>query len=115
MQQIEVEIKPRCDDGTLPKDNVFQTLADLSTQIGVSGTQVHLAHSMRSQMEEAGFTEIVERRYKLPLGPWSSDPTYQRLGLFYEMFWRTGCQGWLMGSLTRILRVSTIYSLADND
>lgn len=54
-------------------------------------------------MEKAGFVDIVEVRHKLPLGPWSSDPVYQNLGMYFELYWRTGCQGWLMQSLVKNL------------
>jgi hypothetical protein len=58
---------------------------------------------MKSSMLAAGFTDIVETRYKLPLGPWSGDPKYAQLGKYYEMFWRTGAQGWLMQSFVKDL------------
>jgi len=58
---------------------------------------------MRAELEAAGFVDIVEIRHKLPLGPWSSNALYQQIGAYYEMFWRTGCQGWLMASMTQDL------------
>ena len=105
-----MEIKPRCDDGTLPEGNVFQKWADLAKQLTGIGRGFMITSNMRPQMEEAGFEDISERHYKLPLGPWSSNQRYQQLGFFFEMFWRTGCQGWLMGGLTRHLGVNTVLS-----
>jgi hypothetical protein len=103
LQQIEVEIKPRCDDGTLTTPNVFQKWADLVEDLNEVGHNFSVTGKMKPQLAEAGFVDIVEHRYKLPVGPWSSDPMYQDLGRYYEMFWRTGCQGWLMAALTRDL------------
>lgn len=54
-------------------------------------------------MATAGFVDIVEVRHKLPLGPWSSDARLYELGRYFEMFWRTGCQGWLMQSFIKDL------------
>jgi hypothetical protein len=103
MQQIEFDIRPRCDDGTLPVDNIFQTIFDLAAQLSNTGRQFTITGSMKQWMENAGFVDIVEVHRKLPLGPWSSDPVYQNLGMYFEMYWRTGCQGWLMQSLVNNL------------
>jgi hypothetical protein len=32
-------------------------------------------------MKDAGFVDIVEKRYKLPVGGWSSDPKYREIGI----------------------------------
>ena len=96
IHHMEIEHQPCCDDGTLPTNNILGRWADLVPQLNTK--------NMRSQLAEAGFVDIVERRFKLPLGPWSSNPRYQNLGRFYEMFWRTGLQGWLIGAtMTRDL------------
>jgi hypothetical protein len=106
VQQIEIEIKPQCDDGTLPANNIFQRCADIAKELSGGGPAFIITGNIRPQMEAAGFVDIVERRYKVPLGPWSSNPIYQDLGYYFEMFWRTGCHGWLMGPATRALGVS---------
>jgi hypothetical protein len=103
IQHIEVEPKPRCDDGTLPTPNVLQKCFDLVETLNGVGGNFSVIDQIKPQLAEAGFVDIVEHRYKLPLGPWSSNPMYQDLGRYYEMFWRTGVQGWLMGPLTRNL------------
>lgn len=102
VQQIEFEVKPRCDDGTLPPHNIFQKWAKLTERsLDDIDPNYHIAEQMKPRLVEAGFVDIVERRYRFPLGPWSSDPMYQDLGRYYELFFRTGCQGWLMAVLTR--------------
>lgn len=102
-----MEIRPQCDDGTLPRDNIFEKLADVAKQLsGGTGGIFTVTGNMRPQMEAAGFVDIVERRFKVPLGPWSSNPVYQNLGYFFELFWRSGCHGWMMGPATRALGVS---------
>ena len=103
VQHIEIEIQPRCDDDTLPPDNPFMQWANLADKLRNKGKHFLIANTMKADMEAAGFVDIVEIRHKLPLGPWSSNALYQQIGTYYEMFWRTGCQGWLMASMTKDL------------
>ena len=55
---------------------------------------------MTDMIRAAGFTDVKEAKYKLPLGPWSTDPKYREIGKFFELFYKTGLQGWLMRPLT---------------
>lgn len=103
VQQMEIEIKPQCDDGTLPDNSIYHKWADLAQELTGAGTNFTFTGRMKRQLEEAGFVDVVELRLKLPLGPWSSNPVYQDLGRYFEMYWRTGSQGWLLGACTRNL------------
>lgn len=61
---------------------------------------------MKQRIQEAGFVNVQEATYKLPLGPWSNDAKYKEIGKFYERFYKTGLEGWLMHTLTRKFQVS---------
>jgi len=61
---------------------------------------------MKELIEQAGFVNVQERKLKLPLGSWATDPKLKDIGRFHERFYKTGLQGWLLQICTRTLGVS---------
>ena len=107
IEQLEVVIDPRTDDGTDISDSVVKQVANISVPMGeASGRDFHVSMSMKSMIEQAGFVDVHEQTLKLPLGPWASDQKYKDVGRFYERFYKTGLQGWLLHICTRNLGVS---------
>ena len=54
-------------------------------------------------MIACGLENVVERRYKLPVGGWSSDPKLKELGLYYRLCFEEGIEPWSMYLLTNYL------------
>ena len=107
IEQIEVEINARCDDDTRNPESHLERLANLSKDMSEAhGVDFRIADTMSARMAEAGFTDVKEAKYKLPLGWWSADPRYKEIGKFYERYFKTGLQGWLMHILTKSMGVS---------
>jgi hypothetical protein len=107
IEQMEVEIIPRCDDGTCPPDSIFLELADVARMMHpVTGRDFNVSDEMKTMIEDSGFVDTVEHRFKLPLGTWSSDPRYQEIGALMERYFRTGIQGWMMAAMVRYFHVS---------
>ncbi|ETN46838.1 uncharacterized protein HMPREF1541_01027 [Cyphellophora europaea CBS 101466] len=102
IEQIEVEIKVYCDDDTRKPDGELERLAEM-TQVMSSthGAYFQIAENMSTMMRDAGFTDVREAKYKLPVGWWSADPKYKEIGKFFERFYKTGLQGWLMHIWTK--------------
>lgn len=102
IQQIEIEIVARCDDDTFTEDSYFHELDAIAQRFNTTtGKDFTIANQMKHNIQEAGFVDVVQRRYKLPLGAWSSNRLYREVGKWFEAYWRTGMQGWLMAPLTR--------------
>lgn len=111
IEQTEVEINVYCDDDTAYPDGEIEKLAEKSHEMGAAyGTDFHIAARMAVEMAAAGFVDIKEAKYKMPLGPWSADPRYKEIGKFYERFYKTGLEGWLMHILTRKLGVRQLQA-----
>ncbi len=111
MEQTEVEIKAHCDDNATNPDGHIERLAKYSDEMGAAyGTDFRIADRMKEEMEDAGFVDVREVRFKLPLGPWSADARYKEIGKFYERYYKTGLQGWLMRILTSTLGVRSALS-----
>ena len=106
VEQTEVEIKVHCDDDTANPDGRIENIVKLSHDMtNASGTDFQIAGRMKEEMEAAGFQDVREVRFRLPLGPWSADLRYKEIGKFYERYYKTGLQGWLMRTLTKNLGV----------
>ncbi|KAF5615166.1 methyltransferase [Fusarium tjaetaba] len=46
------------------------------------GKQINVAKYHKQWMIDAGFEDVVERVYRIPIGPWAKDPTLKELGKF---------------------------------
>jgi hypothetical protein len=55
---------------------------------------------------QAGFIDVHEKKYKLPVGEWSSDPKLKELGQWNLLFCLQGLEGWALFLLTDVLKVS---------
>lgn len=62
-------------------------------------------YSMKQWMEEAGFINVVEKRYKFPIGTWPADPKMKELGMWFRAYFEDGMEGYAMALLTRVLAV----------
>lgn len=61
---------------------------------------------MRPFLEDAGFTNIHDRMFKLPLGTWPRDPTQKKLGAYFQLVADTGFEAYAMALFTRELGMS---------
>lgn len=57
----------------------------------------------------AGFVDVVEKRFKWPIGPWSSDPRLKEIGRWNLLNWEEGMEGWVIAPYTRVLGVSEFF------
>ena len=107
IEQLEVEINALSDDDSALPNSKIKELCELTKEMGLrSGRDFHISGRMKQKIEQAGFVDVQERKLKLPLGSWATDPNLKDVGRFYERFYKTGLQGWLMHICTRALGVS---------
>lgn len=66
-----------------------------------SGRSIETAETMRGAIEKAGFVDVHEKTYKLPLGPWAKDPVLKEVGRLNYHHWAAGLEGWGMWLLTK--------------
>ncbi|OAG36584.1 hypothetical protein AYO21_09241 [Fonsecaea monophora] len=97
IEQIEVEIIAHVDDeSALPDSQIMKLCSFADEMTAASGRDFRASSKMKTAIEEAGFIDVQEQRVKLPLGPWASDPKFKDIGRFFERFYKTGLQGWLL-------------------
>lgn len=68
-----------------------------------------IAEEMAGMISSAGFVDVVEKRFKWPIGPWSSDPRLKEIGRWNLLNWEEGMEGWVIAPYTRVLGVSEFF------
>jgi hypothetical protein len=106
IEQVEWDMALREPSGQLTAHPVFKKWTDDVIDMGETiGKTMKTATLMRSWIQEAGFVDVVERKFKWPLGPWSSDPKLKEIGRWNLLNWEEGLEGWTLAHYTRVLGV----------
>lgn len=109
-----MSIQFRSDDNTVTDDHVLSVWSRLFIGIGEKiGKTFQIAERAKGYMEEAGFENVTERRFKLPIGPWSKDKKLKKLGMWNLVHCESGIEGWAMALLTRVMGVSILCCVSD--
>jgi hypothetical protein len=66
------------------------------------------AYRTKKWMEEAGYINVIEKLYKLPVGRWPADPRMKELGMWFRAYFEDGMEGYAIALLTRVLNVSCL-------
>lgn len=92
------------DDGTLPPGTAYVKVSDIFSQMGDRiGVSAHDPTRWKSQLIEAGFTEVVERILKIPTNPWPKDQRLKQIGAFELVHFRDGIANIFARGYTQIL------------
>lgn len=110
-EQMEIDIMIMSDDGTVTKDHFMarwsQTLLDAAEKTGKTLTSYD---TMTEQIKAAGFEDVEERAFKMPIGAWSSDPRMKMVGRWNLLFCIEGADSWALYLLSQVMKVSVLYS-----
>ncbi|KAI9707946.1 MAG: hypothetical protein M1820_004365 [Bogoriella megaspora] len=105
IEQAECSINMQIHEGEISPGSVFETWTKAFYEAGDKwGKTMRTAELMADWIREAGFVDVVERRFKWPVGPWSSDPKLKELGRWNLLNWETGMEGWALALYTRQLK-----------
>jgi SAM-dependent methyltransferase len=79
----EIDVMMKSDDGTLGDDSAIMKWSNLLNEASVKLQQAYKKiDEFKDMMAEAGFTEIVDRRFKWPTNHWPKDKKYKELGVW---------------------------------
>lgn len=107
IEQVEQSVYIKSDDGSTD-GTVFERWGQVSMKAGDAfGKSLRVVDESYKGIKAAGFTDVVERRFKVPIGPWAKDPHLKELGRFNRLQWEEGIEGWTMMLLTKVMGVST--------
>lgn len=108
IDQLEMSIEFRSDDGTVTDNHVLAVWSKTFIEAGEKlGKTFRIADLAQGYMKEAGFKNVTEERFKLPVGPWSKDKRLKQLGMWNLAHCEDGIEGWSMALLTRVMGVSS--------
>ncbi|KAL1977239.1 hypothetical protein VTN31DRAFT_98 [Thermomyces dupontii] len=90
------------EDGTLPPwSKLFlEKLDEASIR---SGRRLNVAHEQKQHMIDAGFINVQDIVFKMPLAPWPDDPKMKEIGRIRGMAMNQGVEGYSLALYTRYL------------
>ncbi|KAL2812110.1 S-adenosyl-L-methionine-dependent methyltransferase [Aspergillus granulosus] len=102
--QLEMSIQFRSDDGTVTEDHILSEWSKTFIEAGDKfGKTFQIAERAKGYMQEAGFVNVTEQRFKLPIGPWSKDKKLKKLGFLNRVHVENSIEGWSLALLTRVM------------
>ncbi|KAI9054703.1 hypothetical protein LZ554_001855 [Drepanopeziza brunnea f. sp. 'monogermtubi'] len=73
----------KCDDGSTPTDSGLWQFSDHALEASTRiGAPLDACTRYAEYMAVAGFTEVIERHYKVPASPWAKDKRMKLVGAF---------------------------------
>ncbi|PSN62667.1 S-adenosyl-L-methionine-dependent methyltransferase [Corynespora cassiicola Philippines] len=74
-----------CDDGTMGPDFGFSDWTQTQDKAAMNlGKPLRIANKLKRWYEQAGFVDVHEEVFKLPINSWPKDPQWKMLGRFNE-------------------------------
>lgn len=106
-EEMEMSIEFRSDDGTIDEHHIMSEWSRTFLEAGERmGKTMRTADHAATLIREAGFVDVEEKWFKLPLGVWPKDKNLKKIGLYNHHFVKEGLEGWAMYLLTRIMHWS---------
>ncbi|XPS73865.1 hypothetical protein M3J07_005988 [Ascochyta lentis] len=104
LHDVEMSIQFKSDDGTLPADHILSQWSDIfheaSTRFGKSFYEVW---NLSTYAKNAGFVDVVETVYKVPVNGWPADPRLKEIGRWNLLHCTQGAEGWGLFLLTKVM------------
>lgn len=98
---------PYCDDGTMPDDWPFLDWTRRMDDSSMSADRpVRFANKLKAWYEQAGFVDVHEEVFKLPMNGWPRKSHLKQLGQMQEENWLAGLSALSMGLFSRVLNWS---------
>ncbi|KAK4970458.1 hypothetical protein LTR66_011580, partial [Elasticomyces elasticus] len=102
--QVEWSVRNRSDDGSLLAGSTLDRWSNFAVEAGVRmGKSFSIAEDMPLLIPRAGFVDVTVKKFKWPIGPWSSDAKLKELGRWNLRNWEEGMEGWALALYTRVL------------
>lgn len=101
IHQIEPSVIYRSDDASLPPSSLLADWGEKFERMGAkAGRPFNTYDTMKDSIEAAGFTNIQEKIYKVPIGTWAKNPILKDGGRLNEEQFREGMEGYALYMLT---------------
>lgn len=103
IEQIENEIGFRSDDNTIRAHSVlYSDYRNFSLEFAERmGRPLDTYHRFRSRIESAGFVNVHEMRYKVPVGVWTRNQMFKEAGFHNQEQLIKGVEGYMIYPFTQ--------------
>jgi hypothetical protein len=103
IEQVEVDLQPRCDDGTLPANSAlvawYNYLIDATAR---ANRPIAYQHNTKEMLQTAGFIDIREEVVRAPLNTWPTDKHQKLLGRWFNIGLIDGLEALSLAPFTRV-------------
>jgi hypothetical protein len=83
MEVSDMQFSPQCDDNSIGAESRLKQMCDLIVTASENiGRPINTAELYKSQLEAAGFKNVVEVKYQWPLNTWPLEEERKVLGTF---------------------------------
>ncbi|KAH6874267.1 S-adenosyl-L-methionine-dependent methyltransferase [Thelonectria olida] len=104
IELADIVFPVKVDDDTWPEDSALQKWSAIQLDATIkAGRPINSAESYKSQLADAGFTDIVETVYKWPTNHWPKDKKLKELGIWNLENVMPSLEGFSMALFTRVL------------
>lgn len=103
IHQLEMSIEFTSDDGSVDENHFMAEWSRTFLKFpDYTGKTLKIADTCANLIREAGFVDVEERTYKLPVGVWPKDPKLKEIGYWNYHYCMEGCEGWALYPLLKI-------------
>ena len=102
IEQVEIDLRPRCDDGTLPEKPLLQWYNWLEDATTRGSKSIAYLPNTTQILQAQGFVDIREQIIRLPINTWPADPHGKEIGRWYNLGLCEGLEAISLGPLTRV-------------
>ncbi|KAL9089236.1 MAG: hypothetical protein Q9165_005804 [Trypethelium subeluteriae] len=102
MEQVEIDLQPRCDDGTLLEGALKQWYDCLKDATARISRPIEYQHNTRQMLQAAGFIDINETVIRAPYNSWPADPHQKEIGRWYNLGLTEGLEALSLAPFTRV-------------
>jgi hypothetical protein len=107
IEQVEIDMQPRCDDNTLASDSPlvswYNYLTDATNR---ANRPIAFQLNTKEMLQAQGFIDIREQTIRAPLNGWPTDPHQKQIGRWYNIGLSEGLEAMSLAPFTRVNRWS---------
>lgn len=83
-EQVEYGVDWKTDDNSIPSGHIFHEASTNHVEAGEKmGKTFRILDPQKDYIIQAGFVNVIEKRYKMPLRPWAADKKLKEVGRWH--------------------------------
>jgi hypothetical protein len=105
LESHELYTKLYCDDGTMPASYELLEWHRTQDEAAMSlGRPLRIANKLKNWFEQAGFVDVHEEVFAIPVNSWPRDARFKLLGKFMQWNMSQGVFAWTVEYFTKALQ-----------